>query len=476
MTEPVTGPAASGEAAPGLAALRFERWSLRVKLTLGYALVFAFTVLLGAVSVYFISRSSLTRSLDTTLQETATVAQASIETQNGRPGFTSELKATGGLSIELLSPTGQRLAIVGDGSDEPPPLQPGFVSFAEERILTERLGSGLYLRISRPSDTLTHLLETLARILSYGSLLMIALACAVGYWLADRALRPVDAVARTAAAIAGRGNYRERVPTLSGHDEMARLTQTVNAMLDQLEGTIEREKEFARTAAHELRTPLTVLKGRLELTLERPRDAAAYHKALGSMQGRVDDLIALSEGLLALARTDAPAQLEPVELASQVTAAAEQLENAAAAAGKRIDLRLTESWVSAEPAGVSRAMLNLIENALKYGAGEVVTVKVEQQTCTVISGGLGPGPGDWPRLLKAFERGADVQATPGSGLGLALVAALATRWDAELTPVWQPGYFSVALHFLATSRTEPDALSLPGRGAARPLRRGHSLP
>ena len=434
-----------------------ERLSLRVKLTLGYALVFALTVLLGALGVYFTARSSLTRSLDATLQETARVAQASVETQNGRSFFAPELKATGDLSIELLSPSGKLLSSVGRDEDQEPPLQIGFISFNEQRVFTEQInaqptdprhpGEGLYLRIARPSDTLSHLLETLARVLSYGSVLMIALACALGYLLADRALRPVDAVARTAAKIAQQGSYRERVAPSPGQDEMARLTQTVNAMLDQLEGTIEREKQFARIAAHELRTPLTVLKGRLELALERPREAAEYHKALSGMQNRVGALIDLSEGLLALARADAPTHLERVELAASALAAAEQLEDAASQAGKQIKVSLTESWISAEPEGLERALVNLIENALKYGSGEKVTVRVEENACTVGNMGAGPPPEQWARLLQPFERGAGVQNVPGSGLGLALVSALAGRWNAEVKPAWRPGRFEVRLHF-----------------------------
>ncbi|AZI44866.1 sensor histidine kinase (plasmid) [Deinococcus psychrotolerans] len=430
-----------------------QSWSLRLKLTLGYALVFALTILLGAVGVYFTARSSLTASLDQTLRETAAVAQASVETQKGRSFFAPQLKASSDLSIELLSASGRLLTSVGRDEDTSPPFTLGFVSFAEQRVFTQDVGSGLYLRISRPSDTLSHLLETLARILLVGSVLMIGVACAAGYSLADRALRPVDAVARTAAAIAGRGNYRERVPAMSGHDEMARLTNTVNAMLDQLEHTIEREKQFARIAAHELRTPLTVLKGRLELTLERPRDAAAYQKALAGMQGRVDALMTLSESLLALARSDAPVQLEPVELAAGVIAAAEQLSDAAQRTGKRVHLSLTESWIEAEPDGLQRVLMNLMENALKYGTGEVVDVRVEQQSCIIRSGGAGPKQDDWPRLLQPFERGSGVQSTPGSGLGLALVSALTQRWNARVQPQWSSGNFSVQVQFTAAQQT-----------------------
>lgn len=307
---------------------------------------------------------------------------------------------------------------------------------------------GLLLRVSRPSDTLGELLETLGRVLAVSSLLMIGLACGAGYLLADRALRPVDAVARTAEGIARRGSYRERVPLAPGHDEMAHLTSTVNAMLDQLEGTIEREKSFARTAAHELRTPLTVLKGRLDLTLERPREAGEYRRALCGMQGRVDALVGLSEGLLALARTDAPVALEPVELAGLVLAAVEALDEVARGSGRQVHLDVQESWVRAEGTGVARVLVNLLENALKYG-GAGVGVRVRDRTVSVCNDGPGPDRAQWVRLLEPFERGVGVQGTPGSGLGLPLVAALARRWNAELLPHWEEGALEVSLRFPA---------------------------
>lgn len=424
-------------------------WSLRVKLTLGYALVFAVTILLGAVLVYVLARDSLTGSLDTTLRETASVAQGSIEDQNGRWTFSSELRPTGDLAIELLSPTGRPLARAGqEEHDQAIPLRVGFVSTAEHRVLTLPVEGGLFLRVSRPSNTLVELLETLARILSAGSVLMVMVACGAGYVLADRALRPVDAVARTAEGIARRGTYQERVPAAPGQDEMARLTSTVNAMLDQLEGTIEREKSFARIAAHELRTPLTVLKGRLDLTLERPREAADYQRALSGMQGRVDALVTLSESLLALARTDAPVRLEQVELAGSAAAAVDALDEVARRAGRQVQLDLNESWVQAEAEGVGRALANLIENALKYGTGGVL-VRVREREITVRSAGPGPDPAQWTRLLEPFERGSGTQGTAGSGLGLPLVAALARRWNAELLPRWEEGAFEVSLRFLA---------------------------
>lgn len=422
-------------------------WSLRVKLTLGYALVFTVTVVLGALLVYVLARSSLTRSLDATLQETASVAQGSIGEQRGHWSFSEELRPSGDLSIELLSKTGQVLSAVGQQAlGTHLSLQVGVQTVGERRALTQEVSGGLFLRVSRPSDALTTLLETLAHVLAAGSVLMIAVACAAGYTLADQALKPVDLVAQTADEIARRGRYQERVPVSAGRDEMARLTSTVNAMLDQLEGTIEREKAFARTAAHELRTPLTVLKGRLDLTLERPREAADYRRALMGMQGRVDALIGLSESLLALARTDAPVQLEPVELASCALTAVDILDEVASQWGRRVRVAVQESWVQAESEGVDRALVNLIENGLKYGGSEVL-VRVQDRTVSVRSDGPGPDSAQWARLLKPFERGLGVQTTPGSGLGLPLVAALARRWQADLIPHWEADAFEVRLRF-----------------------------
>ncbi|WP_019012025.1 sensor histidine kinase [Deinococcus aquatilis] len=427
-----------------------QRLSLRIKLTLGYALVFALTVLVGGGAVFLATRQVLTTSLDATLQETASVAQGSIERDNGRVRFTPELQVSGDLSIELLTQRGVRLTQAGQGGEESGSLSVltlGLSTQAHRRVLTLAVPGSLLLRVSRPTDILTEFLETLGRLLLFSGAAMIAAACAAGYLLAHRALKPVDAVARTAQSIADQGDYAERVPQAPGHDEMARLTRTVNAMLDQLSSTIEREKQFARTAAHELRTPLTALKGRLDLTLDRPRPAEEYEKALLGMRGRVNALTELTESLLALARTDGPVTLQAVELAATALQVSEALEDAATQQGKRVRLDLEESWVQAEPEGVARAIRNLLENALKYGTGSEVWLRVQGCEVAVENSGPGPEPGSWPRLLQAFERGQGLQGVSGSGLGLALVSALTQRWHAALVPEWRSQTFVIRMQF-----------------------------
>ncbi|WP_345467479.1 sensor histidine kinase [Deinococcus carri] len=421
--------------------------SLRLKLTLGYALVFILASVLGAVLIYLVASTQLTRSLDATLEETAAVALGNIEREAGALRFAAGLNVRSELALELLNARGQVTAQAGGHEHLTPGLpRPGFQTVEDWRVYSVPLEGGGWLRVMRPTDLLSGLLETLARVLVGAALLMIVLSCLGGYLLADRALKPIDQVALAAASIARRGAYRERVPVAPGGDELTRLSTTVNAMLGSLEGTIEQEKQFARMAAHELRTPLTTLAGRVELLLDRPRDGDAYRAGLLQLQERIGALRALSEGLLSLARTDAPPTLEPVELAGTVLAVAEDLRPEFRAAGKTLHLDVEEGWAQAEPEGVRQATVNLLQNALKYG-GPQVTLRVRPGELSVADDGPGPAREDWPRLLRPLERGPGVQGLAGSGLGLAVVAALARRWGAELRPEWaQPG-FTVTLHF-----------------------------
>ncbi len=288
--------------------------------------------------MYYAAEQALSASLDTTLRETASVAQASVDREDGGTAFKSDLRPTGDLSIELMS--ARERCCHGQETWRTPreryPVVPGFSTGDTRRILTSRLGN-LYLRVSRPTEALSGFLETLAQLLLIGSVFMIAVACGAGYWLAHRALGPVDAVARTAESIAARGDYAERVPQAPGSDEMARLTRTVNLMLDGLAGTIEREQHSrarqptnSNTADRVERPP--------GADAGSPRKAAEYQKALTGMVGRVEALSALTEGLLALARTDAPAKLEEVELAGIAAEVAEGCEDMAQGCGKHIRL------------------------------------------------------------------------------------------------------------------------------------------
>lgn len=415
--------------------------SLRVKLTLGYALIFGVTALIFTLGVLLIARTELRAAMDATLQVASQTTLPQVVGEGSAARFGTSARPSSDVALDLLGPQGQVLDWIGNHEQAlPPTLHLGFSTAAGQRVyVTARPGG--YLRASRSSDLLSELLETLGRVMLLSAAALVLVACLAGYWLADRALRPVDMVARTAGRIARQGAYRERVPAAPGRDEMARLTGTVNEMLDRLQGTIEREQAFARTAAHELRTPLTALKGRVELALSRPREAAEYRRNLESMARRVDDLITLSESLLALARAEVPVRLERVELGAAALEAADQLEP-----DTRVHLDAEESWVLAEGAGVRQVIVNLLSNAQKYASGPV-TLTVRNGEICVQDSGVGPPQAEWARLTRPFERGRNHQGAPGSGLGLALVAVLVSRWDAQLLPEWRADGFATRVRW-----------------------------
>src|SRR5262249_44985041 len=133
-----------------------------------------------------------------------------------------------------------------------------------------------------------------------------------GYWLSGRALAPVDVMTHEARSI-GIHNLSQRLAVPSTGDELQRLSETWNAMLDRLESAVQRLSEFTANASHELRTPLALIRTTAELALRRDRPAETYRKALHEIMDETQELSRLVEDLLELARADAGLPTLPLE-------------------------------------------------------------------------------------------------------------------------------------------------------------------
>src|SRR5881628_3098916 len=167
------------------------------------------------------------------------------------------------------------------------------------------------------------------------SLVILAWIGLTGALLARLALRPIDDMVTQARRI-GEANLAERLPHPGPRDEIGRLVETINDMLDRLERSFEAQRRFIDDASHELRSPLSRLRAELEVTLRRPRPAADYEETLRSCLDEVEGLQRLVEELLALARIDArqgPELAEPVAVSDiieasvvAITAEAERLD------------------------------------------------------------------------------------------------------------------------------------------------------
>jgi two-component system OmpR family sensor kinase len=263
--------------------------------------------------------------------------------------------------------------------------------------------------------------------------LALLLASIGGYELARAALRPVDRMRSRAERITER-QLSERLPVPEAADEIGALGRTLNAMLDRVEAAVAREQRVVSDASHELRTPLTTLRAEVDLALLGDREKAELRAALESASDEAKRMSRLADDLLVLARADqGRLPLHPQRLAAR-----ELLEDAAgrARAGAEIRGRSIVVADSADGCAVhadrdraAQALDNLITNALRYGEG-AITLSVcsggEYVELHVTDEGHGFPEDLLARAFERFGRGQHARADePGSGLGLALVEALA---------------------------------------------------
>jgi signal transduction histidine kinase len=291
----------------------------------------------------------------------------------------------------------------------------------------------------------------------------LLLASLAGYALASAALRPVEAMRRRAAAISHE-EPGQRLPVPRTSDEIGRLGETLNEMLDRLEAAFERERAFTADASHELRTPLAILKAELELALREGRSPEELRAALESAAEETDRLVQLAEDLLAIARLDdGRLALRPAPLdASELAAATAARFHARAEEGGRSVRASVDGDVSIEGdrERLEQALGNLVDNALRHGEGDVLVEAVESDgrvELHVRDSGPGFPPDFIDRAFERFTRGDAARSRGGAGLGLAIVAAVAESHGGGAHAANLPGGGADVWLELSPSGTTPAA-------------------
>lgn len=299
----------------------------------------------------------------------------------------------------------------------------------------------LYLGIS--NDTPDQLRQLLL-ILAIATPLILVLSSVGGYWLAERATRPVQTITRTAQEISTTDLHRRL--NLSQRDEIGELATTFDRMLDRLEGAFARQRQFTADASHELRTPLSIVKTEAERVLQRPHTSQDYIQALSIISQENQRMIRLVGDLLILARADQGQTVlkrEPVDLSEIVVDAAEDLSQQAAQNDIEIHLSgLDELVVWGDRLYLTHLCMNLLDNAIKYsaGVGKQVEVKLDRGLSHARLQIIDEGPGieaeHLPHLFERFYRvdqsrthtrpTEDRSKPSGSGLGLSIA-----RWIVE---------------------------------------------
>jgi heavy metal sensor kinase len=274
----------------------------------------------------------------------------------------------------------------------------------------------------------------------------LALAAVGGALIARAALAPVNLMARTARRITAE-DLAQRVAASGSGDELDYLAETLNEMLARLEEAFGEMRRFAADTAHELRTPLTALKGGIEVALRAARSPHEYRRVLEESLEEVNRLIRAAEDLLLLTRAGPGRGLarERLNLEPIVIDALETGARLAQGTGVTVRLGAVEPVeVVGDASALRRAILNLVENAVKYtAAGGKVEMTLAREgdhaLIAVADTGVGIAPADLERIFEPFVRLDAASATPGSGLGLAIARGVAVAHAGGLTVESTPG-------------------------------------
>jgi two-component system OmpR family sensor kinase len=273
--------------------------------------------------------------------------------------------------------------------------------------------------------------NSLAALLLLGGGVALALASAAGYFVVRASLAPIEAMRRRAATLEAE-QAGARLPLPRADDEVHRLGETLNAMLSRLESARAHERRFVADASHELRTPLAILKGELELAIKTGHSVEPLRAAITSAAEETDRVIALAEDLLVLARADeGELQVRPerVSAAELLDVTAERFRSRAAEHGVELTVDAPpELALEADGRRLEQALSNMVDNALRHGAGPV-TLRAVPENGSVAFHVLDVGEG-FPdafvdRAFERFSRADRARSRGGSGLGLTIVEAIA---------------------------------------------------
>jgi two-component system, OmpR family, sensor kinase len=452
--------------------------SIRTRLTAWYASLLALILVLFGIALYTLFAHSLWAHAQESLRARAEQLASFVESSDAAredgtffdladPSVVDRFSA-GGVLIQISDVRGRSV------NRSPALAEPGFsLPLAVRRALAGRASfdrtavagpgpllvytssitrRGSIIGVVQVATSLVPITEPLGRLrwlLLAGGAGALVVAAAVGQMLAHIALSPIDRITQTARAI-GAGARGRRIGLAGPDDEVRRLAQAFDEMLDRIDETLERERRFTADAAHELRTPLTILKGELEVALRRERTPAAYRDVLASLAQEVDRLARLAEDLLMLARADAggiPLERSPVPLDAAVRWTGEQFAGAARTKGIRLEVQGPGPLTVLGDADRLRQLLtNLVDNAITYTLpGGTVRLVWDRDRAfarvAVEDTGCGIAPEDLPHLFERFYRAdrARVRTSGGSGLGLAISEWIVTAHSGRIGVDSHPG-------------------------------------
>jgi heavy metal sensor kinase len=430
---------------------------IRLRLTAWYFAVLAVVLSAFGISAYLEMRHSIHRTVDEELQIRAegvhqlidrTIQQGEEDELQGELREHAELRF-GGALLQVSDERGNwlyRSPVMSDyGVPRPATIPRRAIDYMGKdvplRIWSEEVSAGgqsYLIQSAYEMDDFYPALHRFALLLFISIPTLLLCAAAGGYWISGRALAPVDQITRTARTISAQ-NLSSRLVVPNSRDELQRLSETLNGMLERLEAAFKKITQFTADASHELRTPVAVMRTRAELSLRKARSADEYRDVIAEVLAELEKTSGLIEQLMFLARADSGAET----LHFRATNVAEVLREAchqgsALAEAKQIafqeQISRDSMWIQGDASSLRRLFLILIDNAVKYTpASGQVEVSLQRNdgfaVAEVRDTGIGITEADLPNVFERFYRADKARTRELGGVGLGLSIG---RWIAEV--------------------------------------------
>jgi len=291
-----------------------------------------------------------------------------------------------------------------------------------------------WMVVAIPTGNILRIFFDLKSVMLFSFPVIILFQFVMSRAIAGKSIRPIEEVIATAETLT-QENFGQRIPLPRQHDELYRLSVTINALLDRLQEAFEREKHFTADASHELRTPLAVVKGTLDVLIRKPRAVEHYEEKIRYCLDELHRMSRLIDQLLILARYEqgtVKLHIAPLEFAPALESVISRMEPLAGEKGiVFVREKRDEGMVSADPAMLDMILENIMSNAIKFSpAGSSIEIDVARQSgllvCTIADHGPGIPEDKLQRVFDRFYRVDESRSsgTGGFGLGLSIVRKL----------------------------------------------------
>lgn len=428
--------------------------SVKARITLWYA---ALMVIICAAAIWFlfgVSNHATTVYCRDTLESAMFVILDELEIEHGLIEIDSDIDEVPNVYAALFDAAGN--LIYGRRRVEAPFEESGMraVQSGEHSwmILDARVDvpgyDTIWVRLHMSSDLFTGVTHSTMRTGLWLLLLLSLAALGGGYWITRRALLPVREMTQAASAIAGGRDLTQRSALSryeAGGDEIHALASTLEEMLGRLEMSFEHERRFTGDAAHELRTPLSSMRAQGEYALSRD-SMAEKDEAIAAMLEKNEEMRTLVDQLLLLARLDAgrtPMQ-DHIDLAAMMDNVAADMLPVAQERDIRIETALESVSVRGNAALLTRAVVNLVDNAIRYGREQgfvrmALSREDGEAVIRITDDGKGMDEEALKHVFERFWRGDSARTTQGTGIGLAIVHSAAGAHGGSVQVTSAPG-------------------------------------